>query len=316
MDVFGDFSPDVEAISLDEAFLEMTGAEGLFGAPSVMGQKLKAAVREATGGLSISVGASGTKYVAKVASAHRKPDGLTVVPPTEAKDWLAPLPVSRLWGAGRVNEARLHQLGLLTIGDVAVADPDWLSQNLGSTGRHFYALANAEDPRVVANRRASKSVGSEHTLAKDVSDRQELKRHLRRSADDIGRRLRRKRIVAFGVRIKLKTANFQLLTRQHQRQEPTDVAEQLYTDAAAILDAFKHPGPFRLVGMAAYDLAPAGETSQFDLFGGGDRQRKLETAIDELADRFGRNVLRRADELNRRRQSPNLDFLGDDDEQA
>ncbi|MCH8239738.1 MAG: DNA polymerase IV [Proteobacteria bacterium] len=316
MDVFGDFSPDVEAISLDEAFLEMTGAEDLFGAPGVMGQKLKAAVREATGGLSVSVGASGTKYVAKVASAHRKPDGLTVVPPTDAKVWLAPLPVSRLWGAGRINEARLHRLGLMTIGDVATADPDWLSQKLGSAGRHFYALANAEDPRAVASRRASKSVGSERTLAKDVSDRQELKRHLRRSADDIGRRLRRKRIVAFGVRIKLKTTNFQLLTRQHLRQEPTDVAEQLYTDAAALLDAFKHPGPFRLVGMAAYDLAPAGETSQFDLFGSGSRWRKLETAIDELANRFGPNVLRRADELNRRRQSPNLDFLDDDDEQA
>ncbi len=316
MDVFGDFSPDVEAISLDEAFLEMTGAEVLFGAPDVMGQKLKAAVREATGGLIVSVGASGTKYVAKVASAYRKPDGLTVVPPTDAKVWLAPLPVSRLWGAGRINEARLHQLGLMTIGDVAAADPDWLSQKLGSAGRHFYALANAEDPRAVANRRDSKSVGSERTLTKDVSDRQELKRHLRRSADDIGRRLRRKRIVAFGVRIKLKTTNFQLLTRQHLRQEPTDVAEQLYTDAAALLDAFKHPGPFRLVGMAAYDLAPAGESSQFDLFGDGGRWRKLEIAIDELADRFGPNVLRRADELNRRRQSPNVDFLDDDDEQA
>ncbi len=316
MDVFGNFSPDVEAISLDEAFLEMTGAEGLFGAPGVMGQKLKAAVREATGGLTISVGASGTKYVAKVASAHRKPDGLTVVPPSEAKAWLAPLPVSRLWGAGPMNEARLHQLGLMTIGDVATADPDWLSQKLGRAGRHFYTLANAVDPRAVASRRASKSVGSERTFPKDVSDRQELKRHLRRSADDIGRRLRRKRVVAFGVRIKLKTANFQLLTRQHLRQEPTDVAEQLYTDAAALLDAFKHPGPFRLVGMAAYDLIPAGETSQFDLFGSGGRRRKLEIAIDELADRFGPNILRRADELNRRRQTPNLDFLDDDDEQA
>jgi DNA polymerase-4 len=203
----------------------------------------------------------------------------------------------------------------MTIGDVEAADPDWLSQKLGSAGRHFYTLANAEDPRAVANRRDSKSIGSERTLTKDVSDRQELKRHLRRSADDIGRRLRRKRIVAFGVRIKLKTTNFQLLTRQHLRQEPTDVSEQLYIDAAALLDAFKHPGPFRLVGMAAYDLAPAGESSQFDLFGDGGRWRKLEIAIDELADRFGPNVLRRADELNRRRQSPNLDFL-DDDEQT
>ena len=122
MNVFSDFSPDVEALSLDEAFLDMTGSEQLFGDPQSIGRRLKTAIREATG-LTASVGLSATKYVAKVASACQKPDGLTVVPPEDAKAWLAPLSVSWLWGAGPKTQARLHQIGMHTIGDVARADP-------------------------------------------------------------------------------------------------------------------------------------------------------------------------------------------------
>src|SRR3990172_6329751 len=155
MRVFSDFSPEVEAISLDEAFLDMTGSEQLFGDPASMGRRIKDAVREATGGLTASVGVSATKYVAKVASGRRKPDGLTVVRPEEAKAWLAPLPVSWLWGVGPKTQARLHHLGLRTIGDVADADPKFLSAKLGRAGLHFHALAQAEDPRPVTGGRAS-----------------------------------------------------------------------------------------------------------------------------------------------------------------
>ncbi len=316
MKVFADFSPDVEAISLDEAFLDMTGAERLFGSPAAMGRKLKQAVREATGGLTVSVGLSGTKYVAKVASAHQKPDGLTLVPPTEAKAWLAPLPVSRLWGVGPKTEARLLALGLRTIGEMAGADPGWLAEKLGSAGAHFQSLARAEDPRAVEGVRSSKSVGSETTLHADVSDRDELARHLRTAADTIGRRLRRKGYRAWGVRTKLKTARFELLTRQMRLGQPTDVADTLYSASAGLLGAFDHPGPFRLVGMAAYDLVRGDKTRQLDLFAGGRRRRQLEAAIDDLAQRFGSTVLRRADDLKRRRApnlSPTLDFLDEDE---
>ena len=139
MSVFGNFSPDVEALSLDEAFLDMTGTEKLFGTPSQIGNRLKDAIREATGGLTASVGLSGTKYVAKVASGYRKPDGLTVVPPAQARAWLAPLPVSSLWGAGPKTETRLRALGLQTIGDVATCNPEFLTRALGSAGAHFHA---------------------------------------------------------------------------------------------------------------------------------------------------------------------------------
>jgi DNA polymerase-4 len=126
--------------------------------------------REVTGGLTASVGLSATKYVAKVASAFHKPDGLTVVPPENAKSWLAQLPVSRLWGVGPKTQDRLHQLGFRTIGSVAEADPKFLSTKLGNAGLHFYALAHAEDPRPELGSRMSKSIGSENTLDRDVSD--------------------------------------------------------------------------------------------------------------------------------------------------
>ncbi len=235
MRVFSDFSPDVEALSLDEAFLDMTGSEQLFGDPESIGRRLKAAIRDATGGLTASLGLSVTKYVAKVASAFQKPDGLTVVRPEEAKAWLAPLPVSWLWGAGPKTQARLHQLGLHTIGDVAHADPRFLSTKLGSAGVHFHTLAQAEDPRAVIGRRASKSIGSEHTLDVDVLDKADIKFHLRRSADTIGRRLRKKNSAAFGVGIKLKTSEFQILIRQHRLSEPTDIAERLYSVGVDLL---------------------------------------------------------------------------------
>ena len=314
MRVFSDFSPDVEALSLDEAFLDMTGSEQLFDNPESIGRRLKAAIREATDGLTASVGLSATKYVAKVASACRKPDGLTVVRPEEAKAWLAPLPVSWLWGAGPKTRARLHHLGLHTIGEVANADPQFLSAKLGSPGLRFHTLAQADDPRPVVGGRASKSIGSEHTLDKDVREKADIKFHLRRSADTIGRRLRKKNSAAFGVGIKLKTSELQILTRQHRLNEPTDIAEKLYSVGVDLLSHIDHPGPFRLIGLIAYDLVDVDDVVQLDLFSTLARQRKLEVAIDGLADRFGTNAVYRADDLNKphgTRVAPTLDFLDD-----
>jgi len=312
MAAFADFSPDVEALSLDEAFLDMTGSEELFGGQESIGRRLKMAIRDVTGGLTASVGLSSTKYVAKVASAFRKPDGLTVVPPDGAKAWLAPLPVSRLWGVGPKTQDRLHQLGLLTIGSVAEADPRFLSAKLGNAGLHFYTLAQAEDPRPVLGSRMSKSIGSENTLDRDVSEKADIKFHMRRSADVIGRRLRRKNYVAFGVGLKLKTANFQLISRRHRLSEPTDVAERLYSVAVDLLDHVNHAGPFRLIGLVAYDLIGNDDLAQRGLFNNLGRRRQLEVAIDHLTARFGIDVVKRADDLDKPtgvRLSPTLDYL-------
>ena len=318
MRVFGDFSPNVEALSLDEAFIELSGAERIFGPPRRMGQRIREAVREATG-LTASVGVSSTKYVAKAASSYRKPYGLTVVPPGEAKAWLAPQPVSRLFGAGPKTLPKLEALGLHTIGDVARCDPRELHRGLGSLGAHFAALANARDPRPVEGGRVSRSVGSDRTLLADVSTRAEILPHLRDAADRIGRRLRRKGHVARGVRVRLKTARFQMLTRQCLLGRATDVADVLYETADRLLDAFGHPGPFRLVGMAAYDLAPAEAPEQLQLFDRLFQQegtvRRLERTLDALIERFGKGTVGRARDLGPDRTlggrdaGPNLDFL-------
>ncbi len=312
MEVFSEFSPDVEPLSLDEAFLEMSGAEDIFGSPRSMGQQLKTAVREATGGLTVSVGLSATKYVAKVASAHDKPDGLTLVAAAHAQAWLAPQSIARLWGAGAKTQAKLRKLGLRTIGDVAAADREYLVKQLGSAGAHFHDLSHARDPRPVLSHRDAKSIGSERTLDEDVSSVEAISRHLRHAADKIGKRLRHKGLVAGGVRVKLKTSDFRLLTRQCPLKEPSDVADTLYSAGADLYQQFDDPGPFRLVGMAAYELTSAEDPQQLGLLGSNVRQRRLETTLDEIAQRFGDDTVQRADELSRtpaQRLAANIDIL-------
>ena len=315
MKVFRDFSPAVEALSLDEAFLDMTGSERLLGTPERFGRRLKDAVRDATGGLTVSVGISGTKFVAKVASGHAKPDGLTIVPPDRARAWLAPQPVSRLWGAGPKTAARLEALGLATIGDVAAADPDELATLLGAHGRRLHALARAEDPREVMPSRPAKSLGSEITLDEDTRSREEIAFHLRREADKVARRLRKAGLRARGVRVKLKRHDFRLLTRQRALGEPTDVADDLYRAALSLLDAFGALAPIRLIGLAAFDLEAGEAGDQPDLLAPRKRMRDLELTLDKLADRFGEHVVKRASALREARAAgtPNLDFLRDDE---
>ncbi len=310
MDVFTDFSPRVEALSLDEAFLDMTGAERLFGPPVEMGRKIKQAVRDATG-LNISVGVASSKYVAKAASAHDKPDGLTVVPPEQAKSWLAPLPVSKLWGAGRKTVPRMLAIGLDTIGAVAAADVGFLCDRLGSAGRHFHDLANARDPRPVLRARAAKSIGSDRTLSRDVFAREDIERHLRRASERIARRVRAKGYVAKGVRVRLKTNRFEMLTRQRRLRKPADLGSEFLAVGRRLLDEFDHAGPFRLVGMAVYDLAWRDEPLQLDLFEDAVRHR-LDTTIDRLIERFGSRVVMRARDLHHPgaiMDGVNLDFL-------
>ena len=292
----------------------MTGSEQLFGDPQSIGRRLKDAVREATGGLTASVGLSATKYVAKVASACRKPDGLTVVPPDGAKAWLAALSVSWLWGAGPKTQARLHQIGLHTIGEVAEADPDFLFAKLGK-GRPSLPRSCQRGGLATRHWRAIfEDHGSERTLEKDVSEKSLINFHLRRSADVIGRRLRQKRYVASGVGIKLKTENFQTLTRQRRLTESTDVTERLYSVGVDLLKELNHRGPFRRVGMVAYDLVGIDDRVQLNLFSTSAPERRLAVAIDELVERFGPDVVHRANDLAQTpgmRLAPTLDFLDD-----
>jgi DNA polymerase-4 len=315
MRTFADFSPDVEPLSLDEAFLDMTGAEGIFGAPESIGRKLKAAIREATRGLTVSVGISGTKYVAKVASGHAKPDGLTIVPPAEARAWLAPQTVAVLWGAGPKMQARLAGLGLHTVGDVASRGEARLEAELGRAGRHFFELATACDPRRVETSRQAKSLSSERTLTADVHDATELRLHIRQAATVVARRLRQTRQTAQGVRIKLKTHDFRVLTRQRRLREAASATGIIEETAQSLLGEIDDRGPFRLVGVAAFDIEDGGSSGQLGLLGSRARGDRLDAALDALQDKFGPGAVRRASDLVNRTvftDDVNLDYLRDD----
>lgn len=310
MRVLGDFSPRVEPLSLDEAFLDMTGAEGIFGGPRDMGRRIKDAVFEATG-LHISVGISATKYVAKAASAHEKPDGLTVVPPDRVRAWLSPLPITRLWGVGKKTAPRLEALGYRVIGDIAKTDVRLLRRQFGTGGMRIHDLAHGSDPRSVKRARAAKSIGSTRTLRADVSRREDMELHLRRAADRIARRTRSKSYVAGGVRVVLKTSRFELLTRQRTLDKRVDLASEFFSVGRRLLDEFDHPGPFRLVGMAAFDLDWRRGPRQLDLFENTQR-RSLETTVDDVVRRFGRGAVVRARDLGHPgtvMDGVNLDFL-------
>ncbi len=321
MRTFGDFSPDVEPISLDEAFLDMTGAEQIFGAPDVIGRKLKTAIEEATGGLTVSVGISATKYVAKVASGHMKPDGLTIVPGTEARAWLAPQPISVLWGVGPKTRARLAGLGLVTVGDVARIGLARLEAELGKTGRHFFELSEGRDPRRVESARRAKSMSSERTLTADVRMAREIRPYVRQAAGVVARRLRDKAQAARGVRLKLKTHDFRILTRQRRLDAATSATRIIEEAAQSLLREIDDSGPFRLIGVSVYDIdanASGGHEEQLDLLtdrsASADRSagERLDAVLDALQRKFGPGTIQRASDLASRtvfKDDVDLDYL-------
>ncbi|HEY0838620.1 MAG TPA: DNA polymerase IV [Vulgatibacter sp.] len=299
MDVFSSFTPLVEPLSLDEAFLDMSGTGRLFGSPERMGRLIKERVFESTG-LRVSVGLAATKFVAKVASDHRKPDGLMLVPPERTTAFLAPLPLRRLWGVGPKAEEKLRSLGLRTIGDVAAASPQLLASVLGTHGPHLARLARGEDQRPVEPSREARSIGCENTLERDVVGADAIRPHLLRSADTVAERLRRQGVAARGVRVKLKTADFRILTRQTTLPAPADSAGPLYSAAAGLLPAFLLDEPYRLVGLTGFDLTAPGAGVQGDLFDRpavDSRRRILDRAVDRVHERFGAAAIRRASDL-------------------
>lgn len=294
MAVMEDFSPLVEPLSLDEAFLDMTGAERLFGPPEAMAEAIKARIFEATK-LTASVGIACNKFLAKLASDLDKPDGVTLVPFGQERDFIAPLAISKLWGVGPKAAARLKALGLFTIGSVAEADPAWLRAELGSLGDHIHALSRAEDLREVVVGRERKSVGSERTLDEDVSGRVAVEQHLRRACERVARELRRKQIRACGVRVKLRYSHgFQLTTRDARLPLACDDSATLFSTARALLDRLELDAPIRLVGAAAFDLTEPGQPVQADLFAGARAKKHgtLERTLDAIRDRFGDKIQR------------------------
>ena len=301
--IFGRYTDLVEALSIDEAFLDVTGSTRLFGAAEAIARRLKADIR-AEEGLVASVGVGSNKFVAKVASDLGKPDGYVAVPPGQEKAFLAPLPVSRLWGVGAKTERLLRSLGLITIGAVAAWPEAALVARFGEAGRHLSALANGMDDRPVTPDEAAKSIGAETTFEEDTADPRLLRRTLLALAERVARRLRREGVQGGTVTLKVRFEPFETHTRARTLPAPTALADEIYPVAAELLAAARLPGRrIRLLGIALSRLVPAAAAGQLPLFGEGARRRERVAAVmDAVAERFGEEALTRAALLDRPRR--------------
>ncbi len=307
--IFRRFTPRVEALSLDEAFLDLTGTGRLLGPPREVARAIRKAVREETG-LAVSCGIAPVKFAAKLASDLAKPDGLLEVPPGGLRAFLEPLPVGRLWGVGPVAEARLRRAGFASIGSVARADLRSLEAVVGSRAVQLRALARGEDPREVEPSREPVSLSEEHTFPEDVREPADLLPALRRHAEAVARRLRARGLRARTVVLKLKLGRRRapgprghpLRTRRITLREPTDEAAVIVSAARALLLEAPPEEPVRLLGVGVTGLAPAG-SGQLPLFGGGaqqERRRRLERALDEIRERFGPEAVVAGEDAERR----------------
>ena len=299
-EIFGRYSPLVEGLSMDEAFLDLTGTTRLLGDPVTVAERLRAEVRTTTG-LTLSVGIAPVKMVAKIASDLAKPDGLRAVAPAEVRAFLAPLPVGRIWGVGAVGRKRLDALGVATIGDLAATPDETLRRALGAFGVGLARLARGEDAREVEPYREAKSYGEENTFERDVADRTALHEPIRVHADAIARRLRRDRVAGHGVTVKLKLARplgggkYPLLTRSLVLKRPTDDGDAIARAALSLLARVEPWEPIRLVGVSVTRLEPSDE-SQLGLALDGptdQRRARLNAAVDAIHARFGDQKLRR-----------------------
>ncbi len=291
MALLADVTPVIEPVSIDEAFLDLTG-DPRPGAE--VAARLKRRIKDETG-LPCTLGVAGNKLVAKIATNVGKPDGLVVVPPGEEAAFLAPLPLTLLFGAGPKTRARLAELGLRTIGDVAAWPADDLARRFGAHGAALARHARGLDDRPVATGYEAKSISSETTFARDVSDGEALRRKFLELAEEVGAHLRRDGLSARTVKIKVRWPPFETLTRQTTLARPTDLDDELFAAAWALFQTVWSPGRrVRLVGVGAAGLMEAAR--QLDIFGEGDQERKARLArtIDALREKYGERAIQRA----------------------
>ena len=322
MEILSHYSPDVEPLSLDEAFLEMTGTEALMGRPEVVAKRLQDEVRDVLR-LGASIGVAPVKYIAKVASDLQKPKGITVCPPGGEREFLAPLAIERLWGVGKKTAPRFHEVGLRTIGDVAATSVEFLTRRFGaSMGPHVWQLANGIDLRVVDSGRKRKSIGAERTLEVDIVGVTAVRTRLLGLVDEVCATLRKKKCRALGVRVKVKFADFTQVTRQRQLLSPISYTENFLEAVDALLPAIDTDTPMRLIGVSAFDLVFDVEPSQMSLLdlaaasppvvhqkgtAAGDESaheplkkgQKLEQALDAVRKKFGDGLIQRASDVER-----------------
>jgi DNA polymerase-4 len=302
MTILRSYTPLVEPISIDEAFLDITDAAKRSTSVESLGHALKAQIQDELS-LTASVGLAGNKFLAKLASDIDKPDGLTVVPtdPQEILSFLAPLSVSRIWGVGKVAQTRLKRFGIETVKDAQSHDQATLQRWLGNAfGEHLWRLCRGLDDRPLVTDHEAKSISNEHTFIEDCDDPQVVRQVLIRLTEQVGRRLRQSEKVASTGQIKLRFDDFKTITRQRSFRSPTATDHEILGCSLALFDAQDIRRPIRLVGFGVAGLSgPEAESpNQPDLFEMPEEQNKtkhksLDQAVDKIREKFGKDSLKR-----------------------
>jgi len=299
-----DVTPVVEPVSVDEAFLDITGTERLLGSAVDVARDIKARVT-AELQLTASVGVAHNKFLAKLASDLEKPDGLTVIGPDDIDRMLPPLPVERLWGVGRVTAERLHNQGIRTIGDLRSWSRTDLEREFGRSGEHFYRLARGLDRRAVVPDTRAKSLSQERTFAVDVEVPEHVRDVLRGQVEHVARRVRRGGFKGRTVSLKIRYGEFETITRSATLKQPSDVTAQFMEAALRLFDrwARRTYRPVRLIGMGVSGLEEPAE-EQLGLFPDPalKRNRNLDKALDAIQDRFGGTAIQRGSGVRPERQ--------------
>jgi DNA polymerase IV len=307
MAIFRAVTPLVEPLSLDEAFLDVSGAIRLLGPPAGIGELIRREVAQQQQ-ITCSVGVAATKFLAKLASVHCKPDGLLVIPADSALEFLHPLPISALWGVGEKTGQALARLGLRTVGDIAATPLATLENDIGkAAAAHLHALACGRDDRHVESAVREKSVGSEETFDVDVSDPAVVRRELLRLSRRTARSLRSSGYATRTVVVKLRKADFTTITRSKTLPEPTSETQRIYATACALYASSGLSGQarLRLVGVRATGLVPAATAAtQLALGERGASWRDAESALDKITGRFGPDAVRPATLVDRESSGP------------
>jgi DNA polymerase-4 len=294
MAIFRSVTPAVEPLALDEAFLDVSGALRRLGSSSAIAKRIRAEVLEQQG-ITCSVGIASRKFIAKIASARCKPDGLLVVPAAQVLEFLHPLPADVLWGVGEKTGETLARMGLRTVGEIAGIPLATLQRELGvAAGEHLWSLAWGRDDRKVVPNAEEKSVGAEETFAYDVDDRDVIRSELLRLSGRTARALRGSGCVARTVVVKIRLANFKTITRSRTLRQPTDVTKEIFTAACGLYEGsgLDRRARIRLVGVRVTGLRPAaGSAIQMTLDDRPVGWREAEQAMDRIAGKFGLNAV-------------------------
>ena len=297
MAILSTFSPLVEQVSIDEAYLDSGGCAKLFGDTLEMAVKIKKQIRDKVG-LTCSIGAAPVKFLAKIASDMEKPDGLTVIHPEETARFVESLPIEKVPGVGKSTRRSLESLGIRVLGDVGRVPEKLLRKKLGKFGERLLALSTCADAGKVRPFRQTKSVSSEETFDADTNDKKKLRRYLLKHAEDVGRELRKSRLKGRTVSIKIKYADFKQITRSASIDKPTQSSEIIYKTAEKLFDVLIVSQKIRLIGVGVSHLSPENAWTQAGMFDDENRPNekweKIDRAVDALAGKFGKDMVRRA----------------------